>query len=179
MKKGINLKNKDSKTNRSSKTTLSGTILLVLLFIFGIIFGLNLIVEKKINAVKNEAEKLERSFADQDFKDAYNFGISLISLNKLVEKEGFLPQTVNVIRISEKTLPEVHFSSLDIKSEEGAASFSFDLIAPNSEVLVKQIKIYKELEGVRNVFFEEVSSLDDKEGYAEGSVTTKVNFMII
>lgn len=165
MKKEINLKDSNFKSKKSTNLSFSIFLLGFLLIAFSVVFMLNFFINKKLDKISKEIKNYENFLSNKESKEVYEFGANLIKFNDLMENKKILQQTSNIIKISEKTSPLVHFGNLSIGTENGFSTFSFELIAPDIEVLVKQIKTYREMEELSELSFDSVSKIsDEKQG---------------
>jgi hypothetical protein len=182
--KNINLKNKDllrSKGKKSSTSTILGITLLALSFsVYGAIFLLDYLAVNSIKKASEEATIIKKDLAEEEFVGMYDFNMKLVDLGSKIGKQELLPQTRNILSISKNTLPEVRFSSFVAESSESFSHYSIEIIIPNHDVLIKQIKAYKQIENVHNFFLssveEEKSSLSAAFSFDLGDVVSLDEF---
>ncbi len=174
--KNINLKNEDLKNQKRGSGNLSTTLSLIListlLVVYGAIFYLNSFVERKTNKIQDEIIILQNTLSQKEYQEAYNFGVMVINLKNKIGNRDFLPQTQNIIKISEKTFKGVAYTSLSAKSEGNFSSYAAEVIPENPETLAKQINIYKKVDNFNNVILNSF-----KEGEKK-SISASINFNI-
>ena len=165
--KNINLKNNESvkkKTFSAGLSTNLGIVTFLIVFIiYGAIFALNNITEKEIDGVNDSISAIEKSLADSQFNEAYNFGIKVIDLATLSGDAEFLPQTKNIIKISEKTLDQITFAEFSFELDEGLYHYGAEIRFPDYEILAKQVNLYKSSEDIENFFLEEAGKAEESE----------------
>lgn len=163
--KNINLKDRDISNKRKGKVGLTvtlSTILLIIVFsIYGVVFGLNMMTKNSLAQVEQEIKAIKSTFASDEYKEVYKFGVKLIDLKEQIGNKGFLPLTEDIVKISKKTLPETNFAVLGAIVEDGVFKYTVELITPDKEVLAKQIRAYKEDENFKNVFLTGITSEAD------------------
>jgi hypothetical protein len=173
MKKDINLKDKKFKRNKSQRPLTSIFVVVVVVIIFSFFFVMNLLLKKQISGVEMEIKKIEDSLKSEEFQNAYSFGADLIELENLTKNDEFLPITSEIIKISENTLPTITFSKLEINREEAPTNVEAELFFYDYEDLIKQIKLYKETEGINNFNIGEINKKEGNDGF-----NSSINFIL-
>lgn len=163
MKKDINLKDKKFKRNKSQRPLTSIFVVLIVAIMFSFFFVMNLLLKKQITGVEMEIKKIEDSLKGEEFQKAYNFGADLIKLENLIINENFLPRTSEILEVSDSTLSSIHFSNLVIQKEENSSIFEAEVFFKDYSDLINQIKIYKEMEGVKNFSVREIKKSEEEE----------------
>jgi len=175
MKENINLRDKRL-AKKQDKNPITSIVLVAIAFLFyGGVFFLNSLVVKDIQAVEKEKSKIEQSLESKDFKEAYNFGADLIDLNSLTAGKSLLEQTGNIIKISEKTLPEAFFSTLTLKTEDGVSTYDAGVLALDYNILAKQLNYYQEIVGIKNLFLKRLNREDKEDAYFSGEIIFDLN----
>ncbi|MCK5080950.1 MAG: hypothetical protein KAQ63_02200 [Candidatus Moranbacteria bacterium] len=164
--KNINLKSEDlikKKVGKSDIATALSVVILVIIFsAYGIIYGFNYYKEKDSARIKNEMKSIEKSLGDEKYVEMYDFNMRLIDFKNRVSRQGFLPETRNIINISNNTLPFVSFTRLMLEDKGGVSHYSIEMLVPDHATLVKQIKAYKQMETSQNFMLK--SNEEEKTG---------------
>jgi hypothetical protein len=182
--KNINLKNENLKNKKKGagnlSTILSSVLILTLLIAYGTIFFLNDFTKKQTEKIQNEIETLQKTLSQDEYQEVYKFGVKVIDLKNKIGGREFLPQTQNLIKISENTFEDIAFTSLNAKTEGTSSIYSASLIPEDRETLVKQIYVYKNTEGFGRVILNGVSQ-KEKEDETETDIpalSADINFEI-
>ncbi len=162
--KNINLKDeslvKNDKSGANLSLILSVIIMFVSLVLYGLCFGLNFSLEKENQGIKDEISFIEKSLGDEKFFEMFNFNMRTIDLKAKIGKQGFLPQTKNIINISKNTLLGVKFVNLEVESTESSSGYEIGMIVPDYMTLIRQIKAYKQMENLDEFVLKSVASKD-------------------
>lgn len=152
--KNINLKSEDllKKGDKKSNSTvvLSIVIIGLVLSAYGVIYALNYYKLQESEKIKSEISLIEKGLSDDKYAEMYDFNMRLIDFKAKVGSQGFVPETRNIINISNNTLSTVRFEKLLVEGQENFSSYSIDIVVPDHLTLVKQIKAYKQMETVQN-----------------------------
>jgi len=156
--KKINLKNQ-SRARKSGKgwgssSGLGTFVLLTSFLIYGVLFGLNFMVESKKDSIQSEIKKVEKTIKNEDFVEMYEFNVRLIDLESRISQQGLSPQTDNIIQISKNTIPEVQFLRFGLEDKGSYSAYNIELLTTDYATLIRQIKAYKMMENTHNFFLQ-------------------------
>lgn len=150
MKKEINLRDKKFKQSRPRKPVFSILSVSIVLGMFLFFFLFNMFLDKKRTAIENDIREIEKSLENENSKEAYAFGSNLIELKKIINEDEFLLNTSEILKVSEKTIPSVAFSKLNIQRDRYGSGFQVELNFSDYASIINQIKLYKEMQGIKD-----------------------------